>query len=138
MLFEQFQKFLATQLHTISASSHIDLSSSSPSSISSSLWVLDSGASHHMSPDLSSFVSLSPNSSMSVMTANGTPMPLVGVGSIVTPSLSLSNGYDIPSLTLNLVSVSQLCQLGYSVSFSFSTFYVHNPQTQKLIGKGRR
>ena len=88
------------------ASSQIGLSSSSPSSISSSLWVLDSEASHHMSPDLSFFVSLYPNSSVSVITIDGISMPLVCVGSIVTPSLSLSEVCHIPNLTLNLVSVS--------------------------------
>lgn len=60
-IFEQFQQFLTSQPHAMSASSHIGLSSSGSSGISSSLWVLDSGASHHMSPDLSSFVSLSLN-----------------------------------------------------------------------------
>jgi hypothetical protein len=37
--------------------------------------VLDSGDSHHMSPDSSSFTSMSPLSSIHVMTADGTPMP---------------------------------------------------------------
>ena len=68
-----------------------------------------------MSSDLSFFVSLSPNSSMSVMTVDGTPMPLIGVGSIVRSSLSLLDVYHIPSFTLNLVYVSQLCQFGYLV-----------------------
>ena len=127
VLFKQFQKFLAAQSQAMSASFHIGLSSSSPLCVSSSLWVIDFGASHHISPDLSSFVSLSPNSSTLVMTADGTAMPLVDVGSIVIPSLSLSNVYHIPTLTLNLVSVSQLCQLGYLASFSSSTCYVQDP-----------
>ena len=109
-MFEEFQKFLATQPQAMSAFFHICLLSSSLSGISSSLWIFDSGVSHHMSPDLSSFVSLSPTSSVSVMITDGTPMPLVGVGSIITPYMSLSNVYHIPSPTLNLVSVSQLCE----------------------------
>ncbi|XP_073270455.1 uncharacterized protein [Primulina huaijiensis] len=52
----------------MSASSHIGLSSSGTSVISSSIWVLDSGASHHMSTDLSSFASLSHNSSIEIVT----------------------------------------------------------------------
>jgi hypothetical protein len=39
------------------------------------------------------------------MIADGTPIPLVGVGSIVTPHLSLPNVYLIPNLKLNLASV---------------------------------
>ncbi|XP_042472527.1 uncharacterized protein LOC122055222 [Zingiber officinale] len=64
----------------------------------------------------SSHISLS-SSSASVMTDDGTPMPLLGVGSVVTTCLCFPNVYFIPSLTLNLVS---------------------DPQSQKVIGIGRR
>jgi hypothetical protein len=71
-----------------------------------------------MSPDSSSFTSATPSPSIRVMTANGTPMPLTGVGSIVTPHLSLPNVYLIPNLKLNLASVGQLCDSGdYLVIF---------------------
>jgi hypothetical protein len=40
-----------------------------------------------------------------VMTADDTHMLLVGVGSIITPHLSLSNVYLIPKIRLNLASV---------------------------------
>ena len=73
MMLEQFQKFLATQPHAMSASSHIGLSSSSSTGIAASIWVLDSGASHHMSPNLLSFVFLSHKSSVSIVTTDGTP-----------------------------------------------------------------
>jgi hypothetical protein len=75
------------------------------SGISHSEWVLDSGASHHMSPDSSSFTYVSPLSFILVMTVDGTLMPLVGVGSVVTPHMSLSNVYLILKLRLNLASV---------------------------------
>ena len=77
-----------------------------------------------MSPDLLSFVILSLNSSMSVVTTNGTLMPLVVVGSIVTHYMSLSDVYQIHNLALNLVSISRLCESGYLVFFSFSICYV--------------
>jgi hypothetical protein len=77
----------------------------SSSSMSHSEWVLDSGASHHMSPDSSSFTFMSPSSSIPVMTVDGTLMPLAGVGSIVTPHLSLPNIYLILNLKLNLASI---------------------------------
>lgn len=91
-----------------------------------------------MSPDLSSFVSLSLNSSIEIVTADGTPMPLIGIGSLVTSCLSLPDVYYILSLTLNLVSVSQLCESGYLVYFSSSNCYVQDPRSQRLIGTGRR
>jgi hypothetical protein len=73
------------------------------------------------------------------MIADGTPMPLTGVGSVVTPHLSLSNVYLIPKLKLNLASVGQICDYGdYLVMFSGSFCCVQDLQSQKLIGTGRR
>jgi len=77
----------------------------SSSGMSHSEWVLDSGASHHMSPDSSSFTFMSPSSSIPVITVDDTLMPLAGVGSIITPHLSLPNIYLIPNLKLNLASI---------------------------------
>jgi hypothetical protein len=92
-----------------------------------------------MSPDFSSFTSVSPLSSIPVITADGTPMPLAGVGFVVTPHLSLPNVYLIPQLKLNLASVGQICDSGdYLVMFSGSFCCVQDLQSQKLIGTGRR
>jgi len=87
------------------ASSSIGQLPHSSSCMSHFEWVLDSGASHHMSLDSSLFTSVSPLSSIPVMTADDTSMPLAGVGSIVTPHLSLPNVYLIPKLKLNLAFV---------------------------------
>jgi hypothetical protein len=48
---------------------------------------------------------MSPSSSIPVITVDGTLMPLAGVGSIITPHLSLPNIYLIPNLKLNLASI---------------------------------
>jgi hypothetical protein len=123
----------------MSVSSSIGQLPHSSSGMSHSEWVLDSGASHHMSPYSSSFISVSLLSSIPVMTADGTPMPLAGVGSVVTPHLSLPNVYLIPKLKLNLASVGQICDSGdYLVMFSGSFCCVQDLQSQKLIGTGRR
>jgi len=82
-------------------------------------WVLDSSASHHISPDSSSFTFVSLSPSIPIMTTNGTSMPLAGVGSVVTPHLSLPNVYLILKLKLNHTSIGQLCDSGdYLVMFS--------------------
>ena len=82
-----------------------------------------------MSPDSSSFAYVYPSSSIPIMTADGTLMPLAGVGSVVTPNLSLPNVYHIPKLTLNLASVGQLCDSGNLVTFSSSSYYVQDLQS---------
>jgi histone deacetylase 1/2 len=136
-LAEQFQKFLSLQPQAMSASFIGQLPHNS-SGMSHSEWVLDSGASHHISPDSSSFTSVSPLSSIPVMTVDGTPMPLAGVGSVVTPHLSLPNVYLIPQLKLNLASVGQICDSSdYLVMFPGSFCCVQDLQPQKLIGTGR-
>ncbi|KAL5767968.1 hypothetical protein ACOSP7_014549 [Xanthoceras sorbifolium] len=122
----------------MSVSSPIAQSPPSTSGMFSSVWVLDLGVSHHMSPNSKFFVSLCPVSFTSVTTADSTPMPLAGVGLVVTSQLSLSNVYHIPKLTMNLVSVSQLCDYGYSISFTSTSCHVQDLQSKKLIGIGRR
>jgi len=89
----------------MSVSSSIGQLFYSSSGMSHSEWVLDSGVSHHMSLDSSSFTFMSPSSFIPVMTADGTLMPLAGIGSIVTPHLSLPNIYLILNLKLNLASI---------------------------------
>ncbi|PNX69588.1 gag-pol polyprotein, partial [Trifolium pratense] len=51
-------------------------------------------------------------SSIEVMTADGTPMPVAGIG--------------------------QLCDSGYSVMFSSTHCHVQDPQSGRLIGTDRR
>jgi hypothetical protein len=107
--------------------------------MSHSEWVLDSDASHYMSPDSSSFTSVFPLLSILVMTVDDTLMSLVGVSSVITPHLSLSNVYLIRKRILNLASVGQLCDFGDYLVISSSSFcYVQDLQSQKLIGTGRR
>ena len=69
------------------------------------------------------------------MTTDGTPMPLAGVGYVVTHNLSLSlyNVYHILNLTLNLAFVGQLCDSGNLVTFSSSSCFVQDLQSRKLI-----
>jgi len=69
-LAEQFQKFLSLQPQTISVSSFIGQLPYSSLGMSPSEWVLDSGVSHHMSPNSLSFTSVSSLSFISIMTAD--------------------------------------------------------------------
>jgi len=63
------------------------------------------------------------------MTADSTLMPLVGVGSVVIPHLSLSNIYLILKLRLNLTSIGQLYDSDdYLVIFSPSFCFIQDLQ----------
>ena len=45
-----------------------------------------------------------------IYTANSSPMHVSHLGNVFTPALSVSNVYQIPKLTHNLLSVGQLCK----------------------------
>ncbi|GJS58058.1 uncharacterized mitochondrial protein-like protein [Tanacetum coccineum] len=75
-------------------------------------WILDLAATHHMSYLMSQFISLNLNSSKLIMAANGDSMPLAGIGLLDTSFVALSDVYYISSLTMNLASVSKICDFG--------------------------
>lgn len=83
-------------------------------------------------------MSLNIEPSMSVVTTDGTHMPLAGIGSLSIPNLSFCDVYYIPSLTLDLVFISQLCDSSYLVIFSFTSCCVQDPHSGRLIGIGCR
>ena len=62
-------------------------------------------------------------------TANGSPMHVSHLGNVSTPSLSVSNVYQIPKLTHNLLSVRKLTELGFSLTFSSTSAVVQDSQT---------
>ncbi|SPT18243.1 unnamed protein product [Triticum aestivum] len=93
-------------------------SSSPPASTPSgtSSWVLNSGASFHMSSDSSALSSLRPlDSPINVLTADGTSLPVASRGILSTPSFSVSSVSHVPRLTMNLFSAAQLTDFGCHV-----------------------
>ena len=61
---------------------------------------------------------------ISIYNANGTPMPISHKGTISTPSISLSDTFHIPKLSLNLLSIGKLCELGVDILFTNHDVYV--------------
>ena len=73
-----------------------------------------------------------------IYTANGSPMHISHLGNVSTPSLSVSNVYQIPKLTHNLLSVGQLTELGFSLTFSSTGVVVQDSQTGQIVGTARK
>jgi hypothetical protein len=69
-----------------------------------------------------------------IYTANGSHLDVSHIGSVSTHQLSMSNTYLVPNLSLNLLSVGQLCELGLELHFSKRGCDVQDPQTGQLIG----
>uniref|UniRef100_A0A2N9G735 Reverse transcriptase Ty1/copia-type domain-containing protein n=1 Tax=Fagus sylvatica TaxID=28930 RepID=A0A2N9G735_FAGSY len=109
------------------------------SAVSGNTWYFNSACCNHMSPDSQLFSSVIPTTHAPlIQTANGSYISASHTGSVSTPTLSLSDTYLIPNLTLNLISVGQLCELGYDLWFGSSGCRVQDPRTNQVLGTGRR
>ena len=81
-------------------------------------WIIDSGFSHHMTGDKSKFVTLTQYDRNSVRFGNDAPCLIKGKGSIkLTKKNSCDNAYYVEGLNYNLLSVSQLGNVGCKVEF---------------------
>ncbi|CAL5429371.1 unnamed protein product [Camellia sinensis] len=143
-MFEQFKSFMVANPNLSSQASamtttQFGLSGSSSSGNIHTSWIFDSGCSHHMTP-VASLLSncVSPSSSITIATANGSSMPVHSVGSISCSHLSLSPVFYVPHLSLSLISISQLSDSGFDVVFSSSHCVVQDRVSKRQIGIGRR
>ena len=92
-------------------------------------WIVDSGASLHMTYDKSLFTQLQLRNSGRIKIANGDFIPIKGFGSVRilfrtncdTITLTLANVVYVPDLEVNLLPVNELNKENYSVLFEKST-----------------
>ena len=76
-----------------------------PTQSGTSSWVLDTGASFHMSSHSSNLSSLkSLDFPIHVLTADCTPLSVASRGNLTTPSYSVPDVAHVPQLTMNLFS----------------------------------
>lgn len=101
-------------------------------------WIIDSGASDHMTYERSYFTHLSSSHVSSVTNANGETFPVLGTGSIqITPSLTLHNVLYVPALSHHLISVPQInAQSKCSVTFFPMYVVFQDLLTKEIIGRG--
>ncbi|CAM8896855.1 unnamed protein product [Rhodiola kirilowii] len=104
-------------------------------------WVIDSGATDHMTGNPALFSSFSSHHSHPpVSLADGTQSPVVGSGTVnPTSSLSLTSVLSLPKLSFNLMSVSRLTRsLNCCATFFPDHCVFQDLSTKKIIGKGRQ
>ncbi|GFS39644.1 hypothetical protein Acr_00g0064080 [Actinidia rufa] len=120
--------------------SRTNLHSSALSTTSGTLpWLFDTACCNHMTSDTSLFSITHPTSSIHpIHTADGSLMTTTHTGTISTPDLTIDHTYLVPALSHNLLSVGQLCELGFHLHFSNSSCFVQDPRMGKTIGTGRK
>jgi hypothetical protein len=107
--------------------------------VASQPWVLDSGASFHVTSDSSQLVSCKPvQDGASVQTADGTPCSITHKGSLCSSKFSVPAISLAPQLSMNLLSVSQITDMNCFVGFDPSFCYVQDRQSKRIIGTGHR
>ena len=93
-------------------------------------WILDSGATHHITSDLANLSLHQPyNGGEEVVIGDGSALPITNTGSTfllsVSKPLSLKNVLCVPDIHKNLVSVYKLCNTNQvSVEFFSASFQV--------------
>lgn len=105
------------------------------------IWILDSGASNHMTCANKDFKDKNYTGNNKIVTANGDKLNIVAVHDIhlsTTIPLKLSNVFMVPNLTANLISVGQLIEEGYKLTFSIDGCLIQDLQTGKEKGRARR
>jgi hypothetical protein len=77
---------------------------------SSNSWIIDSGATNHMTGSSKNFLSYTPRSGKErVRIADGSSAPIMGSGTIsCTPSMSLNHVLHVPNFPVDLLSVSAI------------------------------
>jgi hypothetical protein len=98
-------------------------------------WLLNSACYNHMTPHVSHFSQNTPLApSPIIYTANSSHISVSHIGTISSPNLAIPDTYLVPKLSLNLLFVGQLCELGLDLYFSIHGVDMQDPLTGKLLG----
>lgn len=106
-------------------------------SVNSSIWIVDSGASDHMTSTFNHFSTYIPClRKQKIRVAHGSLSPIAGKGNVqISPTLCLKSVLYVPNLSYNLLSVGKLTDdLKCSVLFTSSSCNFQDPATGKMIG----
>jgi len=102
-------------------------------------WILDSGASFHITSDCTSLSSIRPlSTSITVQTADGSTLPVLGHGTLLSSSFHVPIVSYVPNLTMQLISAGQLTDHGCRVIFDSDSCRVQDLSTGLLVGTGPR
>ena len=144
-LYELFSNFQASgQSSTTLSSDSLAHKGTFPAALSTmshiTPWIIDSGASDHMTDAHHLFTTYSPCAgNLKVKIADGTLSPIAGKGSIrISESITLNSFLHVPNLSCNLLSISQLTkQSNCSTKFLPSHCVFQDLSSGKTIGSAK-
>ena len=101
-------------------------------------WVLDNDFSHHMTRCKRKFKTLENFDGGFVWFGDNSGAYIIGKGSIIlNKDTPIHDVYFVEGLKHNLLSVSQICDSGYSISFNAKGCYIKNGK-DRIIASGLR
>jgi hypothetical protein len=111
----------------------------SPISASQPSWILDSGASFHVTSDRTRLAAPKPvHDGASIQTADGTSCYITHQDSLCTSNFSVPDVSFVPQLCISLLSVGQITYHNCFVGFDDSSCLIQDRQTETMHGTGHR
>lgn len=107
---------------------------------SNQYWILDSGATNHMTPLHTHFSTYSPcPSNKKISIADSSLLTVAGRGNVqISPTIILENVLHIPKLSTSLISIKKLTKdLSCNVVFCDNACVFQDKDSGKTIGNGR-
>ena len=105
-------------------------------------WIIDSGASQHLSLNRTQFCTYGSVSGPQLITiGDGSTIEAEGIGNveIVTGAgvIVLTRVWHVPSIGTGIISVTRMVDAGYHVEFEGTTCYVSRHGMRKQLGSGK-
>jgi len=117
----------------------VSVAAASPVGTSQSSWVLDSGASFHVTSDHSQLVDCrTVHDGTSVQTADGTPCSITHQGSLSNSHFFVPHVSLVPQLSMNLLSVGQITDQNCFIGFDDSSCFIQDRRSGTVIETGHR
>lgn len=102
-------------------------------------WILDSGSSRHMSGDISLFIDFKAKKKGYVTYEDNNIGAILDKGSVGNPSTTtISDVNLVERLKHNQLSISQLCDKGYKLIFTYTCYITEHNDKKDIVFKGVR
>ncbi|XP_055811785.1 uncharacterized protein LOC129881690 [Solanum dulcamara] len=121
---------------------HLFVATCISSKVSTNFWLIDSGCTNHMTYDKSLFEEIKPTEIFKVRIENGDQILVEGKGTVVIKTSSgnkkISDVLYVPDIDQNLLSICQLIEKGYKVSFEDKHCFIIDGVGKEVLNIQRR